>query len=71
MSVWSQVSTNSEKVILVEILDIFDSELKKLEEIKGKVISDYQQYLEKEWVNELREKYDVDVDLEILYSLLN
>ena len=66
----TEVSTNSDKVILVEILDIFNSEPKLFEETKGKVISDYQQYLEKEWVNELREKYDFDVDLDVLYSIL-
>ena len=66
----TEVPTNSDKIILVEILDMFGPELKSLEETKGKVISDYQQYLEEEWVNELRIKYVVDVDLDVLYSLL-
>lgn len=34
---------------------------KKLEEAKGFIISDYQEYLEKEWVKELRKKYTVNI----------
>ena len=36
---------------------------------RGKVTSDYQDYLEKEWVKQLREKYPVVVDEEVFESL--
>ena len=37
-------------------------EYKKLNEVKGVVISDYQDYLEKQWLSELSRKYEVKVD---------
>ena len=36
---------------------------------RGKVTSDYQDQLEKEWVKALREKYEVIVDEEVFNSL--
>ncbi len=36
---------------------------------RGKVTSDYQDYLEKEWVKALREKYEVVVNEEVLQTL--
>ncbi|MBP5134435.1 MAG: peptidylprolyl isomerase [Paludibacteraceae bacterium] len=38
-------------------------------DIKGLVISDYQNYLEKEWIKELRAKYPVVVNEEVLNTL--
>lgn len=40
-----------------------------LDEIRGLVISDYQEYLEQKWVESLRKKYDVKIDQSILSSL--
>ena len=37
-----------------------------MSEIKGIVISDYQILLEEEWVNDLRLKYEVNVNAELL-----
>lgn len=41
----------------------------KLTEVRGMLISDYQNYLEEQWVKELRNKYDVFVDEKVLKSL--
>jgi peptidyl-prolyl cis-trans isomerase SurA len=37
-------------------------QVKKLEEARGQVTSDYQEYLESEWIRSLKEKYPVSVD---------
>ena len=42
---------------------------KELKEIKGAVISDYQNHLEKYWMKELVEKYPVKVYDNVLYNL--
>jgi peptidyl-prolyl cis-trans isomerase SurA len=42
---------------------------KELKEVKGAVTSDYQNYLEKEWLAELAKKHSVKVNKEVLYSL--
>ncbi len=45
------------------------AENKTLKEAKGLATSDYQNYLEKEWIKELRAKYPVQVNEETLRSL--
>ena len=64
------VETEDETVVLIEILDVLEEQPKKLSEIKGKVISDYQNYLEKKWLDELRNKYSVTINNDVLYSLI-
>jgi peptidyl-prolyl cis-trans isomerase SurA len=47
------------RVVYVEITDVKAPRLKTLEESRGVVISDYQAYLEKQWIEELKRKYPV------------
>jgi peptidyl-prolyl cis-trans isomerase SurA len=42
---------------------------KELSEIKGAVISDYQTYLEENWLNELKNKYKISINYDVLYNL--
>ena len=42
---------------------------KELSEIKGAVISDYQTYLEENWLNELKNKYPISINYDVLYNL--
>jgi peptidyl-prolyl cis-trans isomerase SurA len=42
---------------------------KTMDEAKGYVIADYQDYLEKEWISELQKKYPVKVNKKVLKSL--
>ena len=51
-----------ERVYLVKIKNLLPATNKNLDECKGTVISDYQLFLEKEWVSDLRKKYPVSVD---------
>ncbi len=59
----------SGRVQLVHIKEVLEPGPKKLSEARGLVISDYQEYLEKEWIKELRGKYDFKVDEEVLKQL--
>lgn len=43
---------------------------KQLSETRGYVISDYQTYLEKEWIASLKKKYQVKVNKEVFNSLI-
>ncbi len=45
----------------------YDAE--ELSEVRGKVIADYQQYLEEEWLNRLRSEYDVWINKNLLESI--
>jgi len=51
---------------IVMIKNKLTAEPKKLSEIKGLFTSDYQNHLEKEWVEELKSKYKVELDEEVL-----
>lgn len=55
---------------LVKINEIKASAPKKLKEIKGLVIADYQSYLEKNWIEQLMEKYEVSVNQPLVDSLI-
>ena len=61
---------DDKSVIVINVHDIIPSAPKKLSETRGKVISDYQNKLEKEWILELKSKYKVVVNKDVLYSLI-
>lgn len=42
---------------------------KSLDDARGYVIADYQDYLEREWVESLRQKYDVEVNEKVLKNM--
>jgi peptidyl-prolyl cis-trans isomerase SurA len=55
--------------IFVWINRVVEPRPKKLEDIKGQVTADYQDTLEKEWVKNLREKYPVKVNQDVLSKI--
>ncbi len=66
----SQHSFESEGHNLVVVRRIEPGILRDLQEIKGTVISDYQDFLETSWVSVLRKKYHVSVNKKELKSLI-
>ena len=61
----SNVVTKDKYFFVVNVLDEKPAGAKELSECKGKVISDYQQYLESNWVNELKKEFDVKINANI------
>jgi peptidyl-prolyl cis-trans isomerase SurA len=61
--------TQDNQVILIYIDKLLKKETKTLSEAKGLVTSDYQNYLEKQWIESLRSKYTVNVNQEILKTV--
>ena len=51
--------------------EVIPSQNKTLDEARGAVIADYQNYLEEQWLNELKNKYKVEVNNEVLENLKN
>ena len=47
---------------IVKVNEIIPASLKELSDIKGKVISDYQVYLEKEWIESLKKNYKIKIN---------
>ncbi|MDF1575743.1 MAG: peptidylprolyl isomerase [Bacteroidales bacterium] len=60
---------NEGKSIFVIVQGVRSPEPKKLEEVRGQVTSDYQEYLEDEWLKTLKEKYPVQVNQELLNKI--
>ena len=61
---------NDGSILVIEINKLLDATNKELNETRGKVISDYQNILEAEWISLLQEKYSVNIHQEVLYSLI-
>lgn len=59
---------SSYRFIVVKAL--LQPEPKTLKEAKGYVVSDYQEYLEKTWISDLRKKYPIEVDEKVLKALI-
>jgi len=59
----------SNKTIVVNVLEVVSSEPKKLDEVRGLVTSAYQDKLDEVWVKELHEKYSYTINQEVLNTL--
>ena len=53
----------------VQIVEVLPPTGKTLDEARGKVIADYQDFLEKSWIAELRASYDCEVNTEVLHAI--
>ncbi len=58
-----------DQVILVEIKEVLPAQPKSLDEAKGLITADYQTYLEKSWIKDLRTKYPVNVNEVVLKTM--
>jgi peptidyl-prolyl cis-trans isomerase SurA len=55
---------------IIVIHQVVAPEPKLLNEIRGAMTADYQNFLEKEWISELRAKYPVVINREVFNSIL-
>lgn len=58
----SDSNTNTSQYIVVSVKDVIAPSTKSLDEIRGRVMSFYQIYLEKKWMEELNKKFKVVVN---------
>jgi len=65
----SGIHTSDNKVIFLVNKKILKPSVKKLEECRGLVTADYQNFLEKEWIETLKAKYPVSVNEEFLSKI--
>lgn len=57
------------ELIFVVVNKIEPVQAKKLDEIRGLMTADYQNFLEAEWIKELRNKYDVKINYDLLKKI--
>tara|TARA_B110000261_G_C13090843_1_gene359840 strand:+ start:1048 stop:2961 length:1914 start_codon:yes stop_codon:yes gene_type:complete len=65
----SQPVIENGKFVFIRIKALIPSGNKELKDTRGAVISDYQVYLEEEWIKSLKAKYNVVINKEAVYSL--
>jgi peptidyl-prolyl cis-trans isomerase SurA len=65
----SDLYNNEGSYVVIKIDEIIPPGVKKLEEIRGKLLSNYQTHLEEEWMKSLRNKFDVKVNNKVLKKL--
>jgi len=66
----SEEEPRSRAIKFVKIEEILPSGLKTLDEARGYVVADYQDYLEDQWVEELRKEYEVEINNKVFESLI-
>jgi len=59
----------NEQILFVQIREITPPMQKTLDEVRGKVIADYQDFLESTWVSELRARYPFTVHTDALHGI--
>ncbi len=66
----SEVIEINGQFVVVRIKEVLPPSVKPLNEVRGLVTSDYQQFLERNWINDLENKYQVVINRETFNSIL-
>ena len=70
VGVANDIVLKDKSYVLIDIHELLPVSAKELNETKGKVISDYQNELERKWVSNLKSKYSVEINMQVLQSLI-
>lgn len=62
----SPIYNNEGTFVVVKVNNVLPPSVKKLEETRGRVLNAYQNHLERRWLDELRDKYNVKVNKRVL-----
>lgn len=57
-------------VFFSDVQNLTSGGLKTYEEARGEVITNYQNFLEQKWTNELEKKYPAKINKKVLYSII-
>ena len=60
---------NGEETSFVLVREVLPPQIKEMNEARGLIIADYQNYLEAEWIKLLKEKYNVKINKKVLSTL--
>lgn len=65
----SKVIHKDNSFYVVRVLKVIEPEPKKINEARGIITADYQNYLHDQWIKELEKKYSVNINQEVLKSI--
>ncbi len=66
----ANVINSDNSVSFIKIEKMLPRQKKTLKEARGYVIADYQDYLEAQWIEQLRKEYQVNIDKKVLNSII-
>jgi peptidyl-prolyl cis-trans isomerase SurA len=66
----SEPINDGDKQLIVAVHEVRPPEPKKLNEARGMITADYQGFLEKQWISELRDKYTIQINDDVLNKLV-
>jgi peptidyl-prolyl cis-trans isomerase SurA len=67
----SKVYKDQNSYLVIKIDEVLPSKMQQLEDIRGNVVNDYQEFLERKWIEELRSKYKIKLNDEVFKALSN
>jgi len=65
----SEISQKGEYFYASKVIKVIPEDYKTFDECKGKMVNDYQQYLEQNWVSELKKEFKVSVNQPVFEKL--
>jgi len=65
----SEITNKGEYYFITKVNKVLPAGPKSLEECKGKLVNDYQQYLEQNWVGELKKEFTVKVNQDVFETV--
>ena len=65
----SDIVKEGEYYFVTKVKKVLPKGIKSFEECKGKVINDYQQYLEQRWVDDLKQEFKVEIDQNVFQKV--
>lgn len=67
---FSKIVEKDGRYFVVKIEEVIPAGGKSFKEARGAVISDYQTHLEEEWISDLKKKYEVDINKQVLKEVI-
>jgi peptidyl-prolyl cis-trans isomerase SurA len=67
----SEITNKGEYYYVTNVKEVLPSGSKTLDECRGKLVNEYQQYLEQNWVNELKKEFNVKVENPVFEKVKN
>ena len=64
------IVTDDGSYVIINVNEVLPAGNMTLNAVKGKVISDYQKFLDDQWILYLRDKYKYSVNKDLLYTLI-
>jgi peptidyl-prolyl cis-trans isomerase SurA len=60
---------DNDQIVIIQFKEIIAPSVKKLEEARGMITSEYQTYLEQEWIASMRKEHQFTVNKDVLHSI--